>query len=209
MSNSDIKLRFINHSNDTNNSSIVIFQQNVAESFGEIAVAWRVIQNCGRLDTHPFTYPMEFQVSAKDSYGNYTPLLTAVDGQAYELNKDTSGDVLSIANTPASSAAEIEVRNSLQLGAMDACCFRDGKLLASKTNIAPGQKAVFQFHPRIYIGVVSQMTESEIMDSAIIKTVNTELNLFGISSADIIMTGGGPGVSSSPFEFNLANINTF
>lgn len=209
MSNSDIKLRFINQSNDTNNSSIVIFQQNVAESFGEIAVAWRVIENCGRLDCHPFTYPMQFQVSAMDAYGNYTPQMTAVDGQAYELNKDTSGDVLSIANTPASNAAEIEVRNSLQQGAMNACIFRDGKLLATKTNIAPGQKAVFQFHPRIFIGVVSQVTESQIMNSAILKTVNTELNLFGISSANIVMTGGGPGTSSSPFEFNLTEINTF
>lgn len=209
MSYSEIKLNFINQSNDTNNSSIVIFQQNVAESFGEIAVAWRVIENCGRLDNHPFTYPMQFQVSAKDSYGNYTPQLTAVEGQAYELAKDTSGDVLSIASTPASSAFEVEVRNSLMQGAMDACIFRDGKLLAKKTNIAPGQKAVFQFQPRIYIGVVSQITESQIMNSAILKTINTELNLFGILSADIIMTGGGPGPGSSPFEFNLANINTF
>ncbi|MDH4320754.1 MAG: hypothetical protein OEV73_04570 [Desulfobulbaceae bacterium] len=208
MAGSDIKLNFVNYSNDTNNSSIVIFQQNVAEDFGEIAVAWKVIQNCGRLDNHPFTYPMQFQVSAKDSYGNFTPQLTAYDGQAYEMIKDTSGDVLSIANTPACNAAEVEVRNSLQQGAIDACIFRDGKLLATKTNISPGQKAVFQFHPRIYIGVVSQITESQIMNSAIIQTINTELNLFGISSADIVMTGGGPGPGAMPFEFKLANINT-
>ncbi len=208
MAYSEIKLNFINHSNDTNNSSIVIFQQNVAENFGEIAVAWKVIENCGRLDNHPFTYPLQFQVSAKDSYGNYTPQLTAVDGQAYEMVKDTSGDVLTIASTPASSAAEVEVRNSLLQGAIDGCIFRDGRLLATKTNIAPGQKAVFQFQPRIYIGVVSQVTESQIMNSAIIKTINTELNLFGISSADIVMTGGGPGPGSSPFEFTLANVNT-
>lgn len=207
MSNAFIRLNFINQSNDTNNSSIVIFQQNVSESFGEIAVAWQVIQNCGRLDNHPFVYPMEFQVCGKDSYGNYTPQLTAEVGQAYEMVKDTSGDVLSIASTPASSAAEVEIRNSMQKGAMDACIFRAGKLLATKTSIAPGQKAVFQFHPRIYIGVVSQITESQIMDSAIIKSINTELNLFGLSSADIIMTGGGPGPSSSEFEFALANIN--
>ena len=205
---SEIKLNLINHSDDTNNSSIVIFQQNVAEDFGEIAVAWRVIENCGRLDNHPFTYPMQFQVCAKDSYGNYTPQLTAEDGQAYEMVKDTSGDVLKLASTPASSPNEIEVRNSLQQGAIDACCFRDGRLLATKTNISPGQKAVFQFHPRIYIGVVSQIMESQIMDSAIIQSINTELNLFGISRADIVMTGGGPGPKSSPFKFNLANINT-
>ena len=207
MSNSEIKLNFINRSSDTNNSSVVIFQQNVAESFGEIAIAWKVIKNCGRLDNHPFSYPLQFQVCAKDSYGNYTPQLTANDGQAYEMVKDTSGDVLSISSTSASSASEVEVRNSLQQGSIDACIFRDKQLLSSKTNIAPGQKSVFQFHPRIYIGVVSQVEESQVMNSAIIKTVNTELNLFGIMSADIVMTGGGPGAGSSPFEFNLENIN--
>lgn len=204
---SNISLNFINQSNDTNNSSIVIFQQNVAESFGEIAVAWKVIKNCGRLDNHPFDYPMEFQVCGKDSYGNYAPQLTAEVGQAYEMVKDSSGDVLSIASRPASGAAEVEIRNSMQKGAMDACIFRAGKLLSTKTSIAPGQKAAFQFHPRIYIGVVSQITESQIMDSAIIQTINTELNLFGLSSADIIMTGGGPGPSSSEFKFALDNIN--
>lgn len=65
-----IKLNFINRSNDTNNSNVVIFQQNVAENFDELAVAWKVIQNCGQLENHPFKYPMELQVSAGNSYGN-------------------------------------------------------------------------------------------------------------------------------------------
>ena len=75
MALSEIKLNYVNHSNDTNNSSVVIFQQNVAENFGEIAIAWLVIKNCGRLDNHPFTYPLQFQVCASDSWGNYTPQL--------------------------------------------------------------------------------------------------------------------------------------
>lgn len=202
-----IKLNFINRSQDQNNSSIVIFQQNVAEDFGEIAIAWKVIENCGRLDNHPFDYPLEFQVCASDSYGNYTPQMTAYDGEAYEMVKDGSGDVLRKAGTPATANTEVEVRNNLQTGAINANIFRDGKLLAAKTNLAPGQKAVFQFHPRIYIGVVSQIAEGDVMDSAIISMVNSEINLFGIFSADIVMTGGGPGRGSTPFKFALENIN--
>jgi hypothetical protein len=100
---SNIKLNFINKSADTNNSSVVIFQQNVAEDFGEIAIAWQVIQNCGRLNNHPFTYPMNFEVSASDSYGNYTPQLAATNGQAFDMILDTSGDVLQLSPTPATS----------------------------------------------------------------------------------------------------------
>lgn len=202
-----IKLNFVNRSNDTNNSSIVIFQKNVAEDFNEIAVAWKVIENCGRLDNHPFTYPLNFQVSAGDSYGNFTPQLNAYDGQAFEMVKSTSGDILQLSATPSVSATEVEIRNNLSTGAIDANCFRSGTLLATKTGLAPGQKAVFEFHPRIYIGVVSQIEEGDVMSSAIISQINSEINLFGISSADIVMTGGGSGISATPFYFTLENIN--
>ena len=202
-----IKLNFINKSQDENNSNIVIFQQNVAESFGELAIAWKVIKNCGRLDNHPFVYPLQFEVCASDSYGNYTPQLTAYDGQAFEMVKDHSGDVLMVSPTPATSPNEVEVRNNLTKGAINANIYKDGKLLAAKTNLAPAQKAVFEFHPRIYIGVVSQIEEGDVMNSAIISQINTEISLFGLSSADIVMTGGGPGKTSSPFQFHLENIN--
>lgn len=204
----NISLNFINRSGDTNNSSVVIFQQNVAEDFGEIAVAWKTIKNCGRLDNHPFIFPLKFHVSSSDSYGNFTPQMTAFDGQAYEMVKDNSGDMLQLAQTPSSSPNEVEVRNKLQQGAINACIFKNGKLLAIKTNMAPGQKAVFEFHPRIYIGAVSQITQGQVMSSAIIQLVNTEINLFGVTSADIVMTGGGPGTTSKPFQFHLENINS-
>ena len=202
-----IKLNFINKSADVNNSSVVIFQQNVAEDFGEIAIAWIVIQNCGRLDNHPFTYPMQFDVCASDSYGNYTPQLVASKGEAFEMIKDSSGDILRMSSTPAASTNEVEIRNNLASGAINANCYRDGKLFAAKTGLAPGQKAVFEFQPKIGIGVVSQIEEGDVMSSAIISQINTEINLFGIKSADIVMTGGGTGKESEPFNFTLENIN--
>lgn len=200
-----IKLNFINRSNDTNNNRVVIFQQNIAEDY--LPVAWIVIQNCGLLDNHPFKYPIDLQVSAGDSYGNYTPRVTAYESQAFDMIMDGSGDILRLSTTPASSPYEIEIRNQLNLGAISANCYRDGKLLAVKSGLAPGQKAVFEFQPRIYIGVVSQIEEGDVMNAAIISQVNTEINLFGITSADIVMTGGGSGTSATPFNFTLENIN--
>jgi len=203
----DIKLNFINQSSDVNNSQVVIFQKNVAENFGEIAIAWRVIQNCGRNDNHPFTYPLDFKVSAGDSFGNHSPKMVAYPGQAYDMVKDSSGDVLKLSEVPATSQEEVEIRNQLDMGAIDGNIYRDGKLIASKTNIAPGQKAVFQFHPKIFIGAVAEITEGSVMNSAIIETINTEIDLFGVQCADLIMTGGGPGPGSTAFSFNLENIN--
>jgi len=207
MATQNIRLNFINRSADTNNSSIVIFQKNIAEDFDELAVAWRVIQNCGRNDNHPFLYPLNFDVSAQDSFGNFTPQMTAYNGQSYEMVTDGSGDILRLANTPATSPNEVEIKNNMATGAINGKIYRDGKVIASKTTIVPGQKAVFQFHPTIWIGAVSQVTEGQVMNSAIIQSINRELPLYGITSADIVMTGGGPGKDSTAFSFNLENIN--
>lgn len=68
------------------------------------------------------------------------------------------------------------------------------------------QPAVFEFKPTIWIGVASQIIQGEVMNSAIISNLNTELSLLGIASADIVMTGGGPGRNPTPFSFKLENI---
>jgi hypothetical protein len=201
----DIKLTFVNQSNDRNNSEVVVFQKNQATSFEELAVAWLVIENCGQGWSHPFLYPMEMSVSASDSWGNFSKQLGASNGQQFQVVEDLSGDILKYGGQ-ASSQNEVEVLNALDLGAIDANIYKNGRLLAAKTGIAPGQKAVFQFNPTIWIGVVSQIQEGSVMNSAILSQINTELSLFGIKSADIVMTGGGPGPNSTPFTFTLQNI---
>jgi hypothetical protein len=201
----DIKLNFVNDSNDVNNSEIVIFARNAATNVAETAVAWQVIQNCGQGDNHPFAYPMTNQVGASDSWGNYTPLLDAADGQQFSMILDTSGDVLRESG-PAASPTEIEVLNALPRGAIDAGIYKSGKLYARATGIAPQQKAVFQFKPTIWIGVASQVVEGTVMNSAVMSEINTELSLLGLASADIVMTGGGAGPNATPFAFTLQNI---
>lgn len=201
----DIQLNFINNSNDTNNSEIVIFQQNVATNFDELAVAWQVIKYCGQGDNHPFVYPASTQVGASDSYGNFTRQQDAMPGQLFQMTLTPSGDQL-VAAGNGTSATQIQVLNNLPKGAINANVYKAGKLLATKTSIAPMQKAVFEFKPTIWIGVASQIEQGQVMNSAIISNINTELSLLGIASADIVMTGGGPGPNAAPFAFSLENI---
>lgn len=205
MSNTVVQLNYINASNDANNSEIVIFQKNVVPSFDEIAVAWKVIRNCGFGSNHPFEFPLHLQISASDSWGNYTPRLDAYPGDQFAMLRNPSGDVLEF-NGPANSTEEVEVLNNLPRGAIDACVYRNGKLLAKKTNVAPQQMAAFKFKPSIWIGVVSQIEEGQIMDSAILSSVNTEFSLLGVKSADIYLTGGGPGPNATAFTFEMKNV---
>lgn len=201
----DIQLKFINQSNDVNNSDVVIFQKNVATGFEEVAVAWTVIHNCGQGDYHPFKWTEASTINAGDSWGNYTPQLQAEPGQAFQVEMTTSGDHLSAAGA-SNSPQEIQLLNALPKGAVSANIYKDGRLLATKTSIAPGQKAVFQFKPTIWIGVVSQVSQGDVMNSAIVSNVNTEISLLGIASADIVMTGGGAGPNAQPFQFTLQNV---
>lgn len=201
----DIQLNFINNSNDANNSEVVIFQKNVATDFDELAVAWQVIRYCGQGDNHPFVFPLDMNVSASDSYGNYTPQLPAQHGQKFTMQLTASGDTL-VNSGPATSMHEVQLLNGLPKGAINANIYKSGRLLAVKTSIAPQQQAVFQFKPTIWIGVASQVVQGQVMNSAILSNINTELSLLGIASADIVMTGGGPGPNATPFQFNLENI---
>lgn len=199
----DIQITFVNQSYDQNNSRIVIFQKNVATNFGEIAVAWRVIKNCGRNWTYKFNYPMNFQIGAQDPFGNVSNLQDAENGQKWDVVRSSSGDILSLDTTQASSLNEVEVKNLLPTGSIDAQIYKDGKLLATKTGVSPMQKAVFEFKPTIWVGVVSEVEEGDIMDSAILTDINSEFSLLGVASADLIMTGGGVGAAAVPFKFTL------
>lgn len=73
----------------------------------------------------------------------------------------------------------------------------DGEKLASVTGLT--------FKPTIWVGVHNEMIEGEIMNSAILSDINTEISLLGITKANLIMTGGGPG-ATSPFKFTLEPI---
>ncbi|MEM0998134.1 MAG: hypothetical protein AAGN35_13685 [Bacteroidota bacterium] len=206
--NTTVHLRLVNESNDRNNTEYVIFQKSVATSFDSLAVAWRVVRFLGTSNYHPFTYSYDLEVGASDSFGNHTPSMDAAAGQRYSMVLTDSGNELQMGGS-AASPKDVEVFNGLPSGAINANCYRDGRLLSTKTSIAPAQKAVFQFKPTIFIGAASQIVEGEVLNSAILTDINTQISLIGIASADIVITGGGPGVGSQAFNFRLENVKFF
>lgn len=201
----DIQLNLINRSSDANNSQVVIFQRNPAAGVGEFPVAWRVFGPLGQGDAYPFVYPLSTGITTRDPWGNYTPMMPVEDGQLYGVTGSDSGDVLSLLGA-ASSPREIQCRNDLVREAISVSLYKSERLWQQSASIPPGQTAVFAFVPTLVIGVVSEMQEGEVMESAIVSSVDTELSLLGIAKADIIMTGGGPGETSTPFTFTLGNV---
>ena len=102
--------------------------------------------------------------------------------------------------------SDIEVVNQMGRGAVNVNAFVAGRLMAAKSAVAPGQKAIFRFSPVLWIGVGSQIEEGRALASAVVSSANTPLELAGIASADIVMTGGGAGETAQPFQFELENV---
>jgi hypothetical protein len=196
-------INFINKSNNPNPVNVVIFQKNVANNFEELAVAWRVI-TCKANDIgFKFSIPPNFQIGSIDSWGNVSNLLTTVNGQRWMVVRSTSGDIFVLDSSPAHSFATVEVKNALITGSISVQIYKDGKLLDVKNSLSPQQTAVFEFKPTIWVGVVSNdIEEGDILNSAILSTINTQISFIDIQTADLVMTGGGPG-TSPPYVFTL------
>lgn len=200
----DIKLNFVNASNDQNNSQVVIFQKNAAGP-SEPAVAWKVIRNCGPGSNHPFVYPDAMSVNVIDSHGNHTALQPAESGMMLSLTLQPSGHVLAPAD--GADTGELHVLNALDRGAITANLFKSGKLLATRPWIYPAQRAMFKLRPALWIGAVSQVEEGAVINQAVLDSVTTEFAVFGSTGIDIVMTGGGPGSDAPPFKFQITNVS--
>lgn len=198
----EIKLNFINNSNDANDSSVVVFQKNQAAG-PEETIAWKVIKTGAKGTHHPFTFPSDVSISADDHLGNTTPRLSAELGQQYAISQ--TGGATEFKHVGASLNPElIQVRNSLKQGHLSANVWRDGRLVARSKVVGPEQVAEFSLKPSIWIGPVGGVQEGEVLNSAIVAEINTEISLLGIASADIVMTGGGSGAES--LTFKLENV---
>ncbi len=200
----DIALNFINQSNDTGNARIVIYTRNALGGIDEIPVAWKVIDACPPGGSVRFVYPQAVAIGANDEAGHQTPPQPAQPGELFAMQQTGAGWQLVPAG-PASKPDRIEVLHRQGDSPIGASIYKDGRLLATRQTIMPRNTAVFSFAPVLWIGAAAQVQEGRIIHPAAQAGITTRLSLQGIASADIVMTGGGPGAGAPPFQFTLQN----
>lgn len=198
------KLNFINRSKDNNPQNIVIYQTNEASmSHDEAPIAWKVIEKCGLNQTHSFEFNMALQVAMGDSYGNYRQ---PIDVEVGRIIAAVSGDFvgnLELTDKITHNPNEFDVINKLKDGgSISANCFRNERLLATRDYIYPGDSVSFRFSEIIRVAVAPGVEQGDELDPFRLEGINVELDLAGIASADIIMTGGG----SDLFHFSMENV---
>lgn len=200
----EIKLNFINKSNDQNNSQLVIFQKTPAAHPDELAVAWKVIQNCGQGDSHPFALPLDFSVGADKRHAYQPPQPPVIGGQS--LKMVLNGEQWQLLAADGSNLPAPQAANNLSPGAINVSLDKDGQLLATNIPQEMSAAGVSESKPGLLIGVAPQGSAGETANAAIVAAINAEISLLGIASADIVMTGGGPGPDATPFTFSLENV---
>lgn len=151
----DIQITLFDRSASARECRAVFFHRDMTVDFDPVTVAWKVIPLTSQSVEHPFIYPAASCVTARDSYGNHMPRLSASPGELYHVKNSPSGHELWLKG-PATSDREIQVENDLDQGYIDAFIFKADRPMAVKTSIAPQQKAVFQIRSELFVGLTSQ-----------------------------------------------------
>lgn len=203
----EIYLNFINRSNGGNNENIVIYQPNETSlGHDEFPIAWKVIKNCGINESHSFIYSEIVDVAISDSFGGFRDSVEAAEGRLMEYVQGNLGGELRLTSKFTSSPFEFEVKNDLGGGSVSINCLRSGRVLATIDSVYHGESALFRFSENIFIGVAPDIDEGEKFKASDLVDTAGQLNLTGMESADIIMTGGGEGDNAQPLAFTIENI---
>ncbi len=198
----DIRLNFINNSDDQNNSQIVIFQKNS----GITPIAWQVIEHAGKGWHHPFVYSETYSLEVEDDFGNFSNMVAAEPGQQWKAIAGPTGHELVMTDEPTQRRG-IEVMNDISYSPIRAHLYRSGKKVASVFLPPGGARYVFEFQPTITIAVMHNAKEGIWLPEQTEEWHEAEISLLGIVSADIVMTGGGSGDDAAPIVFTVQNIS--
>lgn len=198
---SDIEITFVNQSTDCGNTKVVIFQKNMLGGIDELPVAWKVL-DCESDRTCSFSYPTAVTASANDEDGNAGAPQPVKHGQAFALRRADAGGSVLVPVGLASKPERIEVVHEHGEAPAGVRFYRGGKLMASRQTLMPGGKAVFQFMPALWIGLLPEASEGMLLPP-VAPVDLTMLALGGMRAATIRMTGSCTD-PARPVRFSVA-----
>ena len=100
----------------------------------------------------------------------------------------------------------IQVQNMCEQEALICHIYRDHRLVAVQEPVLPQQYAMFRLRTSIFVSALSHIDEGGVLPLATVAAFNTEFDLLGIYSAELILTGGGSGSYAMPLRVHLENI---
>jgi len=158
------------------------------------------------MHSHPLLYSNFFEVGVSDADGNFSPRLSAASGGIFAVNKTAAHRNIAYLAL-AKNARRFEIKNNLLCGSLNAHVFLEKEIYATQKNIAPGQRALFEFDYGLSIAVADQNAniESGFIDGKILLSTEQKILLHGISSAKIMMKKTD--YSYKEYQFVLGDVN--
>ncbi len=194
-------LQFVNRAFDLCRPDVVFFHKDHAHPHGKV-IAWKVIRRCPVDWSHPFRVPADLELGLVDDYGNYSPRISVRAGRSYTYI-ERRGQRPRWHPQAAMSATSIVVANGTKGSAIGCLLTRDGRPVIPVRRLAPGVEAVFEIGLDLWVGAVRRAREGEPLEPFDLQMSSTRLDLWGIRSGEVWMTGGGMGASAVPYSFRL------
>ena len=187
----DVKITYVNNSENTDNPSVFVFTKNQVPTFDVLkdGVAWKTMPDIGKGSAHVFTYPGESYVRVTGSDGSITNSIPANPGRTY-IVKSEDGNLALMENGRASDAEAIEVNNEAQgAGIVKAHITKDGKVLLSH-DVYPSEKTIFKLKHKLYWGVASDIQEGQAIGTAdLLRDTFFEHDITGVKHAIVTLLG--------------------
>lgn len=183
-----VALHFIDDAASRPMPTVVLFQRNAADRFGDSAIAWRIVAGLLPGEHVEIDFPTALAAGAHDSLGGHLPQHAIAPGQALSVTEAPSGELFA-APVPATAADQMQVRNGLPNRPIDAGIYRGACLLARRARLQPGDMAAFAFEPRLWIGA-APVVQGQVMNAAMLDTLTTSFALDELAHAAIVVRGG-------------------
>ena len=200
----EVKITYINESENHDNPQIVVFSKNMFPTSDplEDLIAWYVLRDIGKGSSSSFVFPIESGVQATWEGCNKTRTLESEIGRQYTVEKDDTGIVM-VAGGDATDPKVIEVNNNVNVfGGIEAQLCKNGKVMMTKHLAGPGQKASFVLHPKLHWGILSKVEEGQPLNSAELNTDDFfEQDLAGVSEVDVVLRGN----AKDGYQFFIEN----
>ncbi len=197
-----LPFNIIDNSNDNFDKKVVLFIAN--EDAGEVdyTLPWMTfIVNLDNDNENRFNPFGSNTIETTIGLSSSAPIM-ATNGYNYERK---GANLVVVGSSGSGSAFKVTNTNSDVSKFLEVTIRRNG----SRIEVVPIHPSgygyssgyySFSYIPTIFIAVTDTGSNPTLADT------NTEISLFGVAGADLVITGGGVGPSATPYSISLANI---
>jgi hypothetical protein len=197
-------IRFINKSLSPSPVDVVFFEPPGFFDSQTVRVPWYLIEHCSYYFSHPFRYDFSLTMHLRDDWGNYSPPVKAQPGMCYTI----SGKKAKLHLKGPGNPDEIKIHNESDEDAPGIVFKRGGNDTAIRTHLAPGESFSFRIPHTLLARKVSG-THDLLVQQFQDPRYCSPIELKGIQTADLVLTGGGSGAFAKKYSFTLQNKKTY